>query len=230
MAMTLACISMKIGLVALIVSLIFAIQGEGSVENGPKDLPQILIIGDSISRGYFPFVQEKLQGIAQVHCIPDNARTTDYGLNRIDEWLLNQNYDIIHFNWGLWDLRRDSIGISVEEYRENLDKLVKRLKQTGAELIWATTTPVPDGAKVRNNGDVIEYNAVAQRIMDFHEISTNDLYSFVQGRPREEQRPRNVHFTEQGSRALAKQVVEVILRSHAIHSDHNTSKAVRSAE
>ena len=61
--------------------------------------------------------------------------------------------------------------LSVEDYRRyvlpHVTTMVKRLQKTGARLIWATTTPVPD-AEVkppRRNADVVAYNAAAAKIM-----------------------------------------------------------------
>ena len=50
-------------------------------------------------------------------------------------------------NFGHWD-----IGNSKDEYQSNLREIVKRLKRTGAKLIWVTTTPVPNGFKGQGAG------------------------------------------------------------------------------
>ncbi len=79
----------------------------------------------------------------------------------IDQWLGDDTWDLIHFNWGLHDLKyvddkgrlaKPPVGKQVstlDEYERNLDKLVQRLKQTGAKLIWRPTTPVPEGVSGR---------------------------------------------------------------------------------
>ncbi|MEX5491452.1 hypothetical protein ABFV43_21925, partial [Pseudomonas fulva] len=83
------------------------------------------------------------------------------GLEKIDKWLAaEKKWDVIHFNWGLWDLcyrnptsknqgNRDKVNGKIlstpEEYEKDLEKLVARLKTTGAKLIWANTTVVPEG-------------------------------------------------------------------------------------
>ena len=67
-------------------------------------LPRILIIGDSISIGYTPFVKELFQGRAEVVHNPGNAQHTGTGLENIDLWLGDGHWDVIHFNWSLWDL------------------------------------------------------------------------------------------------------------------------------
>ena len=98
------------------------------------------------------------------------------------------------------------IQVPIEEYEKNLDKLVRRLKETDARLIFAMTTPVPEGAHGRMKGDGIRYNEVAERVMARHGVVINDLYSFAFARLEEIQRPRNVHFTNEGSKVLAEEV------------------------
>src|SRR6476620_12659536 len=68
-------------------------------------LPRVLLIGDSISIGYTVPVRELLQGKANVHRIPTNGGPTSNGLKNIDKWLGNGKWDIIHFNWGIHDLK-----------------------------------------------------------------------------------------------------------------------------
>ncbi|MFP6649943.1 MAG: SGNH/GDSL hydrolase family protein [Pirellulaceae bacterium] len=132
---------------------------------------------------------------------------------------------MIHFNWGLHDLKylgpqgqnladpkaTDSHQqIPPAEYEKNLQLLVKRMKKTGARLIWCSTTPVPSGAKGRVVGDSIKYNQIALRVMKEHDISVDDLYGFSLEKLEKIQRPANVHFTPEGSRMLAKEVVKAI--------------------
>jgi len=185
------------------------------VEENPA-LPRVLLIGDSISIGYTPAVGEELAGIANVLRIPVNGGPTTRGLENIEQWLGGRKWDIIHFNWGLHDLKRlDEAGkmdvhaarqIPPTAYEENLTKLVKRLKQTNAKLIWASTTPVPEGAGGRIQGDEVLYNNIAARIMKKHDVIINDLYAHVLPELAKYQRPNNVHFTDEGSKFLGKNV------------------------
>jgi len=69
-----------------------------------ETLPRILLIGDSISIGYTPYVVEMFQGRAEVIHNQGNAGPTGNGLAKIDEWLGDGDWDVIHFNWGLHDL------------------------------------------------------------------------------------------------------------------------------
>jgi hypothetical protein len=90
-----------------------------------------------------------------------NCGESARGLKSLDEWLGTGKWDVIHFNFGLHDLKYlDKKGAyvtpdkgnqvaTVEQYERNLHTLVARLKRMGAKLIFATTTPVPDGSQGR---------------------------------------------------------------------------------
>jgi lysophospholipase L1-like esterase len=180
----------------------------------PK-LPRILLIGDSISMGYTVPVRNLLQGKANAHRIPENGGPTTSGLANLKKWLGEGQWDVIHFNWGLHDLKIMSDGkhqVSAEAYEKNLRELVRRLKATGATLIWASTTPVPEGKlnPPRANADVLAYNAIAKKIMEENQIPTDDLYSVALPQLSRIQRPENVHFTSEGSEVLAKEVTASI--------------------
>jgi len=111
-------------------------------------LPRVLLIGDSISMGYTLPVRKLLEGKANVHRILTNGGPTKNGVANIEKWLGGGKWDVIHFNWGIHDLKYMPDGkrqVEPAGYEANLRKLVARMKATGAKLIWATTTPIPDG-------------------------------------------------------------------------------------
>ena len=106
-------------------------------------LPRVLLIGDSISMGYTLPVRQRLAGRANVHRIPANGGPTKNGVARLDAWLGAGRWDVIHFNHGIHDLRFMDDGqrqVGPADYEANLRKIVARLKQTGATLVWATIT------------------------------------------------------------------------------------------
>ena len=180
-------------------------------------LPRVLLIGDSISIGYTLPVREILRGKANVHRIPTNGGPTINGLAHLSAWLGDGKWDVIHFNWGLHDLKigdDNSRQVSLDDYAKNLRELVARLKQTRARLIFATTTPVPEGKlnPPRVNADVLRYNAVAIKIMRENSIPIDDLYALVTPREQEIQLPQNVHFTLEGYKQLAEKVAASILQ------------------
>jgi acyl-CoA thioesterase-1 len=178
-------------------------------------LPRVLLIGDSISIGYTEAVRELLRGKANVYRISTNAGPTINGLANLERWLGRRKWDVVHFNWGLHDLRFMDNGkhqVAIEAYEKNLRDLVAHLKRTGAILIWASTTPVPDAEVTppRKSGDVIAYNAVAKRVMDENGIRINDLYALALPQLSTIQLPANVHYTEGGYDVLAEHVAATI--------------------
>jgi hypothetical protein len=188
--------------------------------------PKILIIGDSISIGYTPFVKEVLKDKAIVKHNPGNAQHSGTGLLKLDEWIGEENWDIIQFNWGLWDLcyrhpdskvqgNRDKINgtitFSLEEYEENLTKLVQQLKHTNAKLIFVTTTYIPEGEAGRYKGDEIKYNKVAKKIMKDNGILVNDIYKASKRiHKKYAKAPGDVHYTKEGYKSLAEEIIRFI--------------------
>jgi acyl-CoA thioesterase-1 len=183
-------------------------------------LPRILLIGDSISIGYTVTVREILARTANVHRIPENGRDTEHGLKRLDTWLGEKPWDLIHFNFGLHDIKHlkdgemDVSGLRIRsavEYGLNLTRILVRLRNTGASLVFATTTPVPDGADGRLPGDEVGCNTIAGRLMASAGVPINDLHAFITPRLAEFQNPQNVHFNEAGYRFLGEEVARAIV-------------------
>ena len=188
-------------------------------------LPRVLLIGDSISIGYTVGVRELLLGKANVQRPRTNCGPSTKGVKELDKWLGDKPWDVIHFNFGLHDLKylgprgqnlADPKGegshqqVPLADYEKHLKTMVARLEKTGARLIWRSTTPVPPGARGRVVGDSAKYNKVAAKIMKERKITIDDMYSFCMPRLKEIMRPANVHFTPAGSKALAKQAVTAI--------------------
>jgi hypothetical protein len=178
-------------------------------------LSRVLLIGDSISMGYTPPVQRLLKGRAIVARIPANGGPTTRGLANIEKWLGDGNWDLIHFNWGIHDLKYMDTGkrqVEPDDYEKNLRTLVKRLQQTNAKLIWAATTPIPKGKlnPDRSFGDENEYNTIAAKIMKEEGIVINDLHGYVMPRFTELHKPHDLHYLPAGSDFLANRVAEII--------------------
>ena len=184
------------------------------IVDDPK-LPRVLLIGDSISIGYTLPVRELLKGEANVHRIPVNGGPTSNGIRNIDAWLGDEKWAVIHFNWGLHDLKliEGQHQVVPADYEANLRKLVARMKQTGAILVWCSTTPVPE-CELNPPGklyDVIDYNTLAAKVMADEKVLTNDLFGFVKPQQAEIQNLNDVHFSEKGSQVLAEKVAKEIL-------------------
>lgn len=97
------------------------------------DRPNILVIGDSISIGYMPSLRLALADVAAVLHVPDNASSTRYTRERLDQWLDDRDWDVIYANWGLHDLRVDATTghamVPPKTYRDNLEWLLDQLAQ-----------------------------------------------------------------------------------------------------
>lgn len=173
-------------------------------------LPRVLLIGDSVSRGYTQAVRTALAGEANVHRAPANCGPTASGLKNIDAWLASApgdtKWDVIHFNFGIHDRNTP-----VADYASRLERLVERLEKTGAKLVWATTTPIPDApAQNQTAASIVERNAAAAAIMEKHGVAVDDLFAFITPRLAEAQLPNDVHFKAEGYDLLGRQVAESI--------------------
>ncbi len=190
-------------------------------------LPRVLLIGDSISMGYTVPVRKLLEGKANVHRIPENGGATRAGVAKIDTWLGTEKWDVIHFNWGLHDLmfdptsQRDPTQYEKDQlalYEKNLRTLVARLKQTGARLIWASSTPVAEEMSSprtpsHRSAVVKIYNDVAAKVMVENGIPIDDLFTYVEPVQDKMRKPHDVHFGDEGSAFLAKKVAEEIAKA-----------------
>lgn len=193
---------------------------------GNQNLTNVLIIGDSISIGYTPFLKQILDGKATVWHPDENCEGTMKGVLKVDEWLGKTKWDIIHFNFGLHDLKhvnaktgvsstdpQDPRQADVEQYSKNLKIIIARLKATGAKLIFATTTPVPQkSSPLREPEQVIIYNKAALKIVKKEKVPVDDLFRFASPKLKEIQLPDNVHFTPEGYKLLAEKVSLSIIK------------------
>lgn len=169
-------------------------------------LPRVLLIGDSISRAYTVGVRTALAGRANVHRAPENCGPTANGLRKLEVWLGTGKWDVIYFNFGIHDR-----ATPVADYEKRLEQIVTRLKQTGARVIWASTTPIPsDAAKKQSPESIVERNAVAARLAQKHALVVDDLFTLITPHLAATQRPNDVHFNARGYELLAAQVAATI--------------------
>ena len=205
------CVDLALGLLA-------AAEARGasplaSIEDDPA-LPRVLLIGDSISIGYTLPTRALLAGKANVHRPPVNCGNTTYCLRDIGKWLGTGRWDVIHFNFGIHDIkcpRRDGVNKTrLDQYERNLRKIVARLKKTDAALIWCSTTQSPEAVCGAPAEDFVTYNAAAKKVMEETGVQINDLYAFSLPRLKEIQIPVNSHFHAAGSKVLAGQVAAAI--------------------
>lgn len=178
------------------------------VADDPK-LPRVLLIGDSVSRGYTLAVRAALAGKANVHRAPENCGPTANGLKKLEVWLASAGpakWDVIHFNFGIHDR-----GTPLADYTARLAQIVTRLQATGATLIWASTTPIPDdAAKKQSAASIVERNTAAAALMAQHAIAIDDLFTVITPKLATLQNPNDVHFTSAGYDFLGQAVAASI--------------------
>ena len=182
------------------------------VKDDPK-LPRVLLIGDSVSRGYTLPARVALQRKANVHRAPENCGPTANGIKKMDVWLGEGKWDVIHFNFGIHDRKT-----SAKDYEDRLELIVKQLKATGAKLIWASTTPIPPDTKDGPEATtaIIEKNRIAADIMKKNMVHVNDLFDFITPQLSKVQNPMDVHFKGEGYDMLGRQValkIEQVLKT-----------------
>ena len=179
-----------------------------------QGLPRVLLIGDSVSRGYTLAARKALAGKANVHRAPENCGPSANGLKKLDIWLAGEKWDVIHFNFGIHDRATPPA-----DYRQRLETLVTRMKATGAKVVWASTTPVPpdtkDGPKAAEA--IVEKNRIAAEVMEKNGVAIDDLYTFITPHLTKVQNPKDVHFNNDGYDLLGKQVAAVITQALAKH-------------
>ncbi|MDC0262098.1 SGNH/GDSL hydrolase family protein [Planctomycetaceae bacterium] len=178
------------------------------VMDDPK-LPRVLLIGDSVSRGYTQSVRKALAGKANVHRAPANCGPTSHDLRKFDVWLGDGQWDVIHFNFGIHDRNTP-----IADYSHRLEQLVERMRKTGAKLVWASTTPIPDDVtKKQTAASIVDRNATAAQIIAKHGVVTNDLFTAITPHLEQMQKPNDVHFNASGYEFLGQRVADAILAS-----------------
>lgn len=183
-------------------------------------LPKVLLIGDSISRGYYEPTQNLLAGKFTVYQPNPGSGETNRAMVYIDDWITQQHWDVIHFNWGLHDVYTqnvDHLGVNavpLAQYTQNLQTLVPKLVASGAKLVWCNTTPSYDAAPAFVESDILAYNAAAKTIMDQHHIPTNNLHDLALPLlPTIQSFPGDIHYSNAGYQLFGTQVASAILNA-----------------
>jgi len=188
----------------------------------------ITLLGDSIRKGYQPYVGLYLAEGNNVWGPEGNTQHTVHLMANAPEWIKNKPADIIHLNSGLHDIKNIPYNsrrklVSEELYIENIERIIKYIHYCWPEcmVIWATTTPVNEEKAnaahkeandfSRYNEDVIRYNELSVKLVNRLGLPVNDLYKFVmEGEKDQIMKEDGVHFTDFGCQLLGEQVANAI--------------------
>ncbi len=218
-------------LTRLMILAAFVSLAPAALAEAPKpSLPTVVLLGDSIRLSYAPIVAEKLAGKAHVVSPRANGGDSQNVLKRLDGWLRGVRPDVVHFNCGIHDTKKTKatgkFQVSPEQYAANLRKIVERIRnETGAKIIFATTTPVLDdrAAKARADKDyellgasVEQYNHIARQVMKQLNVPVDDLHAVVSSQQAGAAAAEligsdGVHFLPPGQRRLGEAVASFIL-------------------
>lgn len=183
--------------------------------------PTLLLLGDSIRMLYQPAVTELLKGQARVVGPAENARFALYTLQSLNRWLKElPPPTVIHWNNGLWDVghsnERCPAQIPLDMYVGNLEFILRKLRATGATVVWATITPIHPPRLDKEDGwswvsaEIEQYNAAARDCLVRHQVPINDLHAVVRADLDRYLPQGDHHLNETGAQACARAVVKAV--------------------
>jgi lysophospholipase L1-like esterase len=179
-------------------------------ETPAPGLPNVLLVGDSITRAYYPAVAKDLSGAANVYLFATPASSGDPRLpGQLHDYfaMMGVNFDVVHFNNGMhgW-------GYTEEQYAAGLKGMIAALHKgaTKAVLVWASTTPVlHDSTKGEaSNARIDERNGLAAATMSRERIPVDDQHALMLDH--QDLHSDDVHFSQQGSAMQAVQAAATI--------------------
>lgn len=153
---------------------------EARPQHADSRLPNVLLVGDSITRNYFPRVTSDLAGIANVYLMASSTSVGDPRLPRqIAEFATTQqvSFAVVHFNNGLhgW-------GYTELQFETGFPVLLRALSilPGHAKLIWATITPVkPEATTGATTRRIDARNAIARYFVERKGIPVDDQHGLM---------------------------------------------------
>jgi hypothetical protein len=175
-----------------------------------SQLPNVLLLGDSISRNYFPQVTKDLTGVANVYLMASSASVGDPRLpHQIVEFaaMEKEQFRVVHFNNGMhgWGYSEAQYKAAFSQFLLSVRSLVKK----DGDLIWASTTPVrQDAIDGATNARVEERNAIALELVKAAGVQLDDQHSLMEDHRNLYQ--DSVHFNPDGARIQGDQAASLI--------------------
>jgi lysophospholipase L1-like esterase len=173
-------------------------------------LPNVLLLGDSISRNYFPQVTKDLTGVANVYLLAVSTSLGDPRLiHQIDELTRMENvpFRVVHFNNGMhgWDYTEAQYKAAFPELLHCLQAIAGR----DGGLVWATITPVkPNASNGATNPRIAERNRIALALVQTAGIAVDDQHALMMQHP--DLYEDTVHFGPAGAALMGDQAAATI--------------------
>lgn len=174
-----------------------------------KDLPRVLLVGDSICNGYQGEVRRFLNGKVNVsYWVSSYCVTSPNYLKSLALQLEEAKYDVVHFNNGLHSLQTPTEAYE-KSFRAAL--VLIRKKQPGAKIVWCASTPLKDAGKTAK---VKELNAASAKVVaDLGGIATNDLFALLDPLDRKTNWTDVYHHTAGTRKKEARKVADAVLEA-----------------
>ena len=193
---------------------------------------KVTLLGDSIRMiGYGLEVPTLLGEEFDVFQPKENCKFAKFTFRGLFDWEKNMSgSQIVHWNNGLWDvcnLFGDGLFTSEAEYVENMLRIADILIKRYDKVIFATTTPVALENQYNSNSDIEKYNALIVPLLKEKGIIINDLYQLVASDIDKYICEDNIHLSEEGIKACAEQVADII-KKVAQSLDTNNEKKMYS--
>jgi hypothetical protein len=186
----------------------------------PK-LPNVLLLGDSITRNYFPEVTKDLSGIANVYLFASSTSVDDPRLpHQIAEFAALQgvSFAVVHFNNGLhgW-------GYTEAQFKSGFPIFLQAIRALPGrgKLIWTTITPVkPEASNGATNPRIDARNAIARAFIESEKILVDDQHSLMTQHA--DLYEDAFHFNKAGSAIMGDQAAAIIrnLLESSRHEPH----------
>ncbi len=188
-------------------------------------MKKILLIGDSIRRGYDTVVKEAFKDVAEVYFPEENCRFAQYILRHLGDWKahfgLGDDVDLVHWNCGLWDtleLFEDGTLTPLPFYENFIERICRQMKILfpKAKFIFATSTPVLEEGylnpqvNTRHNSETQKFNKAAIEIVKRHGHIVNDLYKLMDGVPKSYYSDMTHFYTPEGTKRISSKVITTI--------------------
>jgi hypothetical protein len=176
-------------------------------EKGTVDarLPNVLLVGDSITRAYYPETAKLLAGKANVYLLATSAAAGDPRLpKQLADYfaMMQMKFAVVQFNNGMhgW-------GYTEAQWSAGLPEMVAAIRAgaPGAKLIWASVTPVraySDGSamvksEAEKNARIDTRNALAAGFAKREGIAVENQHALMM--QHQDLHSDDVHFKDAGS-------------------------------
>ena len=149
-----------------------------------EEMKRVLLLGDSIRMGYDKKVRSLLKEEYEViFSEDDNGRFAAYTL-----WQANQffrqygHFDLVHWNNGYWDMNIEEPMMEaihpLDEYENYFRRIIRLGRQNGAQMVFATTTPIYESGEAQDNtGTEVSINYCNDWVVKYNEAACRSIIS-----------------------------------------------------